>query len=61
MPLLLAARLDGPDRDGNETIGKLGVYELMYGNLQRREHERIVVVPGYLAESVTQVIRRLFG
>lgn len=29
--LLLVTRMNGPDRDGNESIGKVGVYEMVYG------------------------------
>ena len=29
--LLLAARLNGPDRDADHATGKKGIYELMYG------------------------------
>lgn len=31
LPLLLATRLNGPDRDGNEETGKRGVYDMVYG------------------------------
>jgi alpha 1,3-mannosyltransferase len=30
--LLLATRLNGPDRDGNDALGKKGVYQMMYGD-----------------------------
>lgn len=32
VPLLLATRLNGPDRDGNSATGKKGVYEMVYGD-----------------------------
>ncbi|TKA72531.1 hypothetical protein B0A55_06431 [Friedmanniomyces simplex] len=32
VPLLLTARLNGPDRDGNKEQGKRGVYDMMYGD-----------------------------
>lgn len=32
VPLLLATRLNGPDRDGNPATGKKGVYEMVYGD-----------------------------
>lgn len=32
IPLLLATRLNGPDRDGNEKQGKKGVYDMVYGD-----------------------------
>jgi alpha 1,3-mannosyltransferase len=30
--LLLATRLNGPDRDGNDALGKKGVYQMMHGD-----------------------------
>ena len=42
VPLLLVARLNGPDRDGNATTGKVGVYDMMYGKSERCGHERTV-------------------
>ncbi|RAL07247.1 uncharacterized protein BO97DRAFT_464386 [Aspergillus homomorphus CBS 101889] len=30
--LLLVARLNGPDRDGNEAEGRVGVYDMVYGD-----------------------------
>ena len=32
VPLLLATRLNGPDRDGDKEKGKKGVYEMVYGD-----------------------------
>ncbi|WYZ45796.1 hypothetical protein EsH8_IX_000021 [Colletotrichum jinshuiense] len=32
IPMLLVTRLNGPDRDGNKGTGKVGVYELVYGD-----------------------------
>lgn len=32
IPLLLATRLNGPERDGNKGEGKKGVYDMMYGD-----------------------------
>lgn len=32
VPMLLATRMNGPDRDGNKDIGKKGVYEMVYGD-----------------------------
>lgn len=29
--LLLVTRMNGPDRDGNENDGKVGVYDMVYG------------------------------
>lgn len=31
--LLLVTRLNGPDRDGNQSTGKVGVYDMVYGKL----------------------------
>jgi len=32
IPLLLATRLNGPDRDGDQAAGKRGVYDMVYGD-----------------------------
>jgi alpha 1,3-mannosyltransferase len=32
IPMLLATRLNGPDRDGDEAKGKRGVYDMFYGD-----------------------------
>lgn len=31
IPLLLVTRMNGPDRDGNKDKGKIGVYDMVYG------------------------------
>lgn len=31
IPLLLVTRMNGPDRDGDELEGKVGVYDMVYG------------------------------
>ena len=31
VPMLLVTRMNGPDRDGNEAEGKVGVYDMVYG------------------------------
>ncbi|TQN66653.1 putative alpha-1,3-mannosyltransferase MNN14 [Colletotrichum shisoi] len=32
IPMLLVTRMNGPDRDGNKEEGRIGVYELVYGD-----------------------------
>ncbi|KAJ0168436.1 putative alpha-1,3-mannosyltransferase MNN14 [Colletotrichum tanaceti] len=32
IPMLLVTRMNGPDRDGNKEEGRVGVYELVYGD-----------------------------
>ena len=39
--LLLACRMNGPDRDGNKAEGLTGIYDMVYGTI-KSFHSRIL-------------------
>ena len=44
VPMLLATRLNGPDRDGDEGKEKKGVYEMVYGKFETENTQGYILL-----------------